>query len=69
MRRVQRVVCQYPAQIKILKDTQALSQMSGNPHGLLLRLIDCQQMRDFAPYCETVINAEMTPTLEAHFEA
>ena len=68
-RRVQQIACAHPDQIIVLKDTQDLLHMSGRPCGLLLRLIDRQQTRDFAPYCDTVVNAPMTPELEAHFEA
>lgn len=68
-RRVQQIACAFPDQIVVLKDTQDLLHMSGRPSGLLLRLIDRQQTRDFAPYCDTVVNAPMTPELEAHFEA
>lgn len=68
-RRVQRIACAHPNQIIVLRDTQDLLHMSGRPCGLLLRLIDRQQTRDFAPYCDTVVNAPMTPELAAHFEA
>lgn len=68
-RRVQQIACAHPDQIVILKDTRDLLHMSGRPRGLLLRLIDRKQTRDFAPYCDTVVNAPMTPELAAHFEA
>ncbi|WP_182466842.1 hypothetical protein [Sphingomonas gilva] len=68
-RRVQQIACAYPDQIVVLKDTRDLLHMSGQPRGLLLRLIDRKQTRDFAPYCETVVNAALTPELEAHFRA
>ena len=68
-RRVQQIACAHSDQIIILKDTQDLLHMSGRQRGLLLRLIDRQQTRDFAPYCDTVVNAPMTPELAAHFEA
>lgn len=66
-RRVQKVACEYPGQIFVLKHTRDLLHMDGEPSGMLLKLIDRQQTRNFAPYCETVINAPMSPELEAHF--
>jgi hypothetical protein len=66
-RRVQQIACAYPAQIVVLKDTRDLLHMGGKTSGLLLRLIDRKQTRDFAPYCATVVNAPMTADLEAHF--
>jgi len=66
-RRVQQIVCSYPDQIFVLKHTRDLLHMAGEPPGMLFRLIDRQQTRDFAPYCDTVINAPMSPELEAHF--
>jgi len=68
-RRVQQIASAYPGQIVVLKDTRDLLHMSGQPRGLLLRLIDRRQTRDFAPYCETVVNAPLTPELETHFRA
>ena len=67
-RRVQQIACAHANQIIVLKDTQDILHMSGRREGLLLRLIDRRQTRDFAPYCDTVVNAPMTPELEAHFE-
>lgn len=66
-RRVQQVACTYPDQIYVLKHTRDLLHMDGNPSGMLFKLIDRQQTRDFGAYCETVINAPMSPELEAHF--
>ena len=68
-RRVQQIICAHPKQVVVLKDTMDLLHMSGRSGGLLLRLIDRQQTRDFGPYCDTVVNAPMTPELGAHFEA
>ncbi len=68
-RRVQQIACAFPEQIVVLKDSRDLLHMSGQPGGLLLRLIDRKQTRDFAPYCDTVVNAALTPDLEAHFRA
>lgn len=66
-RRVQEIACSYPNQIFVLKDTRDLLHMDGNPAGMLLKLIDREQTRDFEPYCQTVVKAPMSPKLEAHF--
>lgn len=66
-RRIQQIACAYPDQIFVLKHTRDLLHMDGNPAGMLFKLIDRQQTRDFEPYCQTVVNAPMSPELEAHF--
>ena len=63
------IACSYPDQIIVLRDTTDLMHMSGEPRGLLLRLIDRKQTRNFASYCETVITAPLNDEIEAQFAA
>ena len=63
------IACAYPRQIMIMRDTVELMHMSGGRWGLLLRLIDRSQTRNFSAYCDTVINAPLDAELEARFSA
>lgn len=63
------VACSFPDQIIVLRDTAELMHMSGDPNGLLLRLIDRKQTSNFASYCETVITAPLDDGIEAQFAA
>lgn len=63
------IACRFPDQIVVLRDTTDLMHMSGDPKGLLLRLIDRQQTRNFASYCDTVIAAPLNDSIEAQFGA
>jgi hypothetical protein len=67
--RVQTVACEFPKQILVLRRTTDLLHVGGGSSSILLRLIDRQQTRDFPAYCDTVVNAPMTPELEARFLA
>lgn len=62
-----KIACSYPDQIIVLRDTTELMHMSGDPRGLLLRLIDRKQTRNFASYCDTVITAPLNDEIEAQF--
>jgi hypothetical protein len=64
-----KIACSYPDQIIFLRDTADLMHMSGDPRGLLLRLIDRNQTRNFASYCDTVIEAPLDDEIEAQFAA
>jgi hypothetical protein len=63
------IACAFPSQILILKDTIDLLHLSGRAEGLLMRLIDRRQTRDFAAYCETVITTPLTAAIEEQFAA
>lgn len=68
-RRLLKIACRFPRQIVMLKDTAEIMHMHGRPHCLLLRLVDRQQTRNFAAYCDTVINAPLSAAIEAQFAA
>lgn len=61
------IACKHARQIVILRDTNDLLQASGRAQGLLLRLIDRRQTRNFATYCDSNINGPLTPDLDAQF--
>ncbi|HEX7884271.1 MAG TPA: hypothetical protein VF499_16210 [Afipia sp.] len=63
-----RIACQFPRQIVFLKNTAELMRMSGDSRGLLIRLIDRKQTRDFSAYCDTVIKAPMSEEIKARFD-
>lgn len=63
------IACAFPGQIVFLRDTSELMHMSGDPCGMLLKLIDRKQTRDFAAYCITVIEAPLSEDIEKQFSA
>lgn len=67
-RKVLAQACRHASRIVILKDTQSLLRMRGQPKRIMTRLIDDQQTRYFPTYCSTFIESELTAEVAAQFE-
>ena len=66
-RRLMRIACRYPGQIKILRDLVDLTDMDGTTQRLSRRMVDDDQTAKFSPYCETVIDAPLDAAIERQF--
>lgn len=53
-----RLLCRYPNQILVLKGTTAISGLRSHEKGLLKRLIDNSQSKNFPKYCKNLSKAE-----------
>jgi hypothetical protein len=66
-RKVLAQACRYSSRIVILKDTQSLLHMRGQPKRIMTRLIDGEQTRYFPTYCSTFINSAQSDEVSAQF--
>lgn len=66
-RRLMRIACRHPGQIKILRDLTDLTYMDGSTKRLTRRMIDNDQTAKFGTYCTTVIEAPMDEAIASQF--
>lgn len=66
-RRLMRIACRYPGQIRIMRDLVDLTDMDGTTQRLSRRMVDDDQTAKFGAYCETVIDAPLDAAIEKQF--
>jgi len=66
-RRLMRIACRYPGQIKVMRDLADLTDMEGSTQRLARRMVDEDQTARFGAYCETVIGAPMDGAITRQF--